>query len=358
MNKMSVEESHFGILPEGEVKVYSLRNGQGQKVVISSYGATLMRWIVPDKEGRMEDVLLGFNDLSGYTGNHPYFGSLVGRYANRIAGGSFPLAGETYTLARNNGPNALHGGPGGFHRKLWDAQVIKGEESVGVLLKRLSPDGEEGYPGNLQVEVVYRFNQAGELSISYTATTDRPTPVNLTNHAYFNLKGEGKGDILEHYLRIYAERFTPVDSTLIPLEDHRQVEGTPFDFRNWHAIGERVNAEEEQIIRGKGYDHNFVLNNQDTGLFLAAQVWEPVSGRLLEVRTTQPGMQFYCGNFLDGKLTGKRGKSYEKRSGFCLETQHFPDSPNHPTFPSTVLRPGDVFRSQTIYTLKTSEKRP
>ena len=358
MSKLSVSSTSFGNTPEGEAQLFTLKNTNGLEVDISTFGGTITRWSAPDKDGNFDDVILGFKDLSSYQGTHPYFGSLVGRYANRIALGKFTLEGKSYSLAINNPPNALHGGPLGFHKKLWIAKSLEEKEAVGVVLTLNSPDMEEGYPGNLKVEVTYRLNDKNELSIDYKATTDKTTVVNLTNHAYFNLKGEGNGDILDHQLKIFANQFTPVDSTLIPLENHADVDNTPFDFREWHLIGERVNSEFDQIIRGKGYDHNFVLNKNGDELSVAAQVWEASSGRLLEVKTTQPGMQFYCGNFLDGSLTGKKGNKYAFRNGFCLETQHFPDSPNHPTFPTTVLKPGETFQSKTIYSLQVSKVKP
>jgi len=358
MSKLAVSSKPFGNTPEGEIQLFTLTNANGLEVDISTFGGTITRWSAPDKNGNFDDVILGFKDLTSYQGTHPYFGSLVGRYANRIALGQFNLEGTTYTLAINNPPNSLHGGPLGFHKKRWTAKPLEEKESVGVVLTLTSPDMEEGYPGNLQVEVIYRLNNQNELSIDYRATTDKTTIINLTNHAYFNLKGEGNGDILDHQLKIFADQFSPVDSTLIPLENHADVENTPFDFRTWHAIGERVNAEFEQIVRGKGYDHNYVLAKKENELAVAAQVWETTSGRLLEVKTNQPGMQFYCGNFLDGSLTGKRGKKYEFRNGFCLETQHFPDSPNHPDFPTTVLKPGDIYQSKTIYSLNVSAEKP
>ena len=358
MSKLSVSSTSFGNTPEGEAQLFTLKNTNGLEVDISTFGGTITRWSAPDKDGNFDDVILGFKDLSSYQGTHPYFGSLVGRYANRIALGKFTLEGKSYSLAINNPPNALHGGPLGFHKKLWIAKSLEEKDAVGVVLTLNSPDMEEGYPGNLKVEVTYRLNDKNELSIDYKATTDKTTLVNLTNHAYFNLKGEGNGDILDHQLKIFANQFTPVDSTLIPLENHADVDNTPFDFREWHLIGERVNSEFDQIIRGKGYDHNFVLNKNGDELSVAAQVWEASSGRLLEVKTTQPGMQFYCGNFLDGSLTGKKGNKYAFRNGFCLETQHFPDSPNHPTFPTTVLKPGETFQSKTIYSLQVSKVKP
>ena len=358
MSKLSVSSTSFGNTPEGEAQLFTLKNTNGLEVDISTFGGTITRWSAPDKDGNFDDVILGFKDLSSYQGTHPYFGSLVGRYANRIALGKFTLEGKSYSLAINNPPNALHGGPLGFHKKLWIAKSLEEKDAVGVVLTLNSPDMEEGYPGNLKVEVTYRLNDKNELSIDYKATTDKTTVVNLTNHAYFNLKGEGNGDILDHQLKIFANQFTPVDSTLIPLENHADVDNTPFDFREWHLIGERVNSEFDQIIRGKGYDHNFVLNKNGDELSVAAQVWEASSGRLLEVKTTQPGMQFYCGNFLDGSLTGKKGNKYAFRNGFCLETQHFPDSPNHPTFPTTVLKPGETFQSKTIYSLQVSKVKP
>jgi aldose 1-epimerase len=296
-------------------------------------------------------VTLGYADLAGYLGDTSYFGSLVGRYANRIAKGKFTLEGKTNTLATNNGPNALHGGPTGFHKRVWAPKVVSGPDGDALELTYVSRDGEEGYPGTLTATVVYSLRADGGLVIGYTATTDTPTVVNLTNHAYFNLAGEGEGTILGHELQLEADAFTPVDATLIPTGEKRPVEGTPFDFRKPVAIGARIDAADDQLKAGGGYDHNFVLRGKAGDLRLAARVVEPKSGRVLEVFTTEPGLQLYTGNFLDGSVKGKSGKPYLKRGAFCLEAQHFPDSPNQPAFPPVVLRPGQTYRQTTVYRL-------
>lgn len=346
---LSLEETDFGQTEEGTAKLYTLRNKNGMQVEITNYGGIITRLLVPDKSGQLDDVTLGFDKLEDYQKDHPYFGAIIGRYGNRIAGGKFTIDGKEYTLATNNGANALHGGPMGFHKHLWQAKEAAKEGYVGVELSRASPDGEEGYPGNLNVTVRYLLNDNNELLIEYEATTSQPTIVNLTNHTYFNLKGAGKGDILGHELMIKADYFTPVDSTLIPTGELRPVEGTPFDFRTATAIGERVNADNEQLRFGQGYDHNFVLNRERQGLENAATAYEPTTGRFMEVLTTEPGIQFYCGNFLDGSNIGKGGVAYAHRTGFCLETQHYPDSPNQAEFPSTVLRPEDKYETKTVY---------
>ncbi|MCB0563467.1 MAG: galactose mutarotase [Phaeodactylibacter sp.] len=345
----SIEVADYGQTEEGPAKLYTLKNKNGIQVEISNYGGIVTRLLLPGKDGQFDDVVLGFDKLEDYQNDHPYFGAIIGRYGNRIAKGSFTLDGQAYSLAINNEPNALHGGPTGFHKHLWQAKEIEREGAVGLELSRVSQDLEEGYPGTLNVTVRYLLNNANELLIEYEATTDKPTVVNLTNHSYFNLKGAGKGDILGHELMIVANRFTPVDSTLIPTGELRPVEGTPFDFRTPTIIGERVNADNEQIRFGGGYDHNFVLNRKGEGLELAATVYEPTTGRFMEVLTTEPGIQFYCGNFLDGSNIGKGGVPYAYRTGFCLETQHYPDSPNQPDFPSTVLRPGEKYETKTVY---------
>ncbi len=340
----------FGSVEGKPVRLYTLTNNNGMRADITNYGGIVVRLIVPDRSGTFEDVVLGFDDLEGYLKGHPYFGAIVGRYGNRIAGGRFTLDGKTYTLARNNPPNepvnALHGGLKGFDKVVWDV-----EESGRTQLKLhyRSADGEEGYPGNLDVHVTYTLTHDNELKIDYLAMTDKPTPVNLTNHSYFNLAGQGKGDILGHELMIDADRYTPVDKTLIPTGVLAPVEGTPFDFRKPVTIGARINADHEQIRFGGGYDHNYVLNRRGKGLERLIRVYEPGSGRIMEVSTTEPGVQFYTGNFLDGTLTGKQGRVYKHRYGFCLETQHFPDSPNHPDFPSTILPPGEAYRTTTVY---------
>jgi aldose 1-epimerase len=324
--------------------LYTLSNANNVKVQITNYGATIVRLYVPDKNGKIDDIVLGYDSLAGYLQGKSYFGCVVGRYANRIANASFILEGKTYKLAANNGENTLHGGIRGLDKAVWNAE--QNEERL--TLTYTSKDGEEGYPGNLRVTVRYALNNANELSIRYEAVTDKTTVLNLSNHSYFNLDGQGKGDILGHMLMINADEFTPVNNTLIPTGESRKVSGTPFDFGSPHAIGERVNdTSYDQIRYGIGYDHNFILKGEDGKMKLAARVSSPVSGRTLEVLTTQPGVQFYCGNFLNGSEKGK-GSIYRQRNGFCLETQHFPDSPNQPSFPSTVLKPGEIFRAETI----------
>jgi len=352
-NAPGITKSPFGKMPEGQVMdLYTLTNRGGMKVTLTNYGGRVVSILVPDRQGKMSDVVLGFDNLDGYLGNNPFFGALVGRYANRIGKARFTLNGVEYKLAQNDGPNTLHGGVKGFDKVAWTARESS-KNPPALELTYVSPDGEEGYPGKLTSIVVYTLTDSNELKIDYTATTDKDTVLNLTNHAYFNLAGEGNGDILKHEIMINADRFTPVDSTLIPTSELRNVEGTPFDFRKATAIGARIDANDEQIKFGRGYDHNFVLNRTGRGLSLAARVTEPQSGRVLEVRTTQPGIQFYTGNFLDGSVHGKGGKAYGRRSAFCLETQHFPDSPNQPKFLSAVLKPGQTYHETTIYKFST-----
>jgi aldose 1-epimerase len=340
----SVQQTIFGRIPDGTpIELYTLTNASGLIAKIMTYGATVTALHVPDRNGKMEDIVLGFDDLRGYLGEHPHFGGIIGRVANRIAKGRFALDGKEYRLAINNGPNSLHGGVKGFDRVVWTGEPSKESGGVGVKLSYMSRDGEEGFPGNLSVEVTYTLTDGNELRIDYTARTDAPTPVNLTNHSYFNLAGSG--DILGHELTLKAERFTPVDDTLIPTGEIHSVKGTPLDFTRPAAIGSRLGQ-----IKGNpgGYDINYVLNG-GTRLKLAARVYEPKSGRVMEVLTTEPGLQFYSGNFLDGSITGKRGAIYNKHAGFCLETQHFPDSVHHPNFPSVILRPGQTYWQSTIY---------
>jgi aldose 1-epimerase len=343
---MSVKQEPFGMLPDGTpIAIFTLTNKNGITARIMTYGAILVSLRLPDRNGRFADVVLGFDDLAGYLGTHPYFGAIVGRYANRIAKGRFTLNGATYTLAQNNNGNSLHGGLRGFDKVVWKAEPVRGAGESGVKLTYLSKDMEEGYPGNLAVTIVYTLTDADELRISYEAVTDKATPVNLTNHTYWNLAGQGKGDILGHVLEIEADRFTAVDSAanLIPTGELADVKGTPLDFTAPHAIGERI-----ANVEG-GYDHNFVLRSGGGKLALAARVLEPTTGRVLEVFTDQPGIQFYTGNFLDGTVKGKGGVGYGKHFGFCLETQHFPDSPNQPNFPSTILEPGKKYATVTVH---------
>lgn len=342
-----VEKRMFGKTKVGDsVDLYTLTNANGLETTITNFGGIVVSLRVPDRAGKMADVVLGFDALDGYLGDNPYFGAIVGRYGNRIAKGRFTLGGKEYRLATNNGPNHLHGGLKGFNKVVWQAQATG---PASLKLTYLSRDGEEGYPGNLTTVVEYSLTDANELKISYTATTDKDTVVNITNHSYFNLAGEGAGDILGHRMQIYADRFTPVDSTLIPTGELKSVAGTPFDFRQPHSIGERIGAADEQIKFGGGYDHNLVVNGNPGTLRPAARVIEPKSGRVMEVLTTEPGVQFYSGNFLDGSNKGKGGKPYKHRYGFCLETQHFPDSPNRPKFPSTTLKAGQKMQSSTVY---------
>jgi len=345
----SVGSKPWGKTKSGAVvNLYTLRNSKGAEATITTYGARVVTLKVPDKAGRFDDVVLGFDNLDGYlqTPPPPYFGATVGRYGNRIAGGRFTLDGKEYTLAKNNGDNSLHGGIVGFDKVLWRASPVG---SNGVALTYLSKDGEEGYPGNLTANVTYTLTEDNELRIEYSATTDKDTVVNLTNHSYFNLAGQGEGDILGHVVMIDADRFTPVDKELIPTGELKPVDGTPFDFRKPTPIGDRIDANDPQIALGPGYDHNFVLNRKGSSPELAARVTEPKTGRVMEVLTTEPGLQFYTSNFLDGTFKGVGGKVYPRRSAFCMETQHFPDSPNHPSFPSTTLKPGETYRSETVY---------
>jgi aldose 1-epimerase len=340
----------FGKTAEGvEVRLYTLQNAHGLRATITNYGGIVTSLLVPDRNGRPGDVVLGFDSLDGYLHGSPYFGAIVGRYANRIAGGRFTLDGAAYQLAANNGANALHGGLRGFDKVVWDATPFPDSAPTGLRLHHASADGEEGYPGRLDVTVTYEVTAADELRITYQASTDKATVLNVSHHGYFNLAGQAAPDVLGHELLLAADRYTPVDSSLIPTGALAPVDGTPFDFRAAKPIGARIDAADLQLRYGKGYDHNFVVRGTPGTLRLAARVRDPESGRTMEVLTTEPGIQFYSGNFLDGTLTGKGGVTYRRRAGFCLETQHFPDSPNHADFPTTVLRPGQTYRSETVY---------
>lgn len=336
-------------MPDGKaVDLYTLSNERGMVVQITNYGGIVTSLQVPDRKGKTDDVVLGFDTLADYIKDNPLFGALVGRYANRIAGGQIKLDGQTYSLTKNSGPNHIHGGNIGFNKVVWEATPIRQKGAVGVSLRHFSPDGSEGYPGNLTVTVVYSLTNKNELKIDYTAVSDKSTVINLTNHSYFNLAGVGNGDVLSHLMMINADRFTPIDKDTIPTGEVRQVAGTPLDFRSATAIGARINQDDEQLKFGGGYDFNFVLNRRGRKPSLAARVYEPTSGRTMEVYTTEPGMVLYTGNFLNG-VQGKGGKIYRKRDGFCLETGHFPDSPNHANFPTTILNPGQTYRQITFY---------
>ena len=352
----STKKSSFGKTPDGEaVDLYTLTNKNGAEVEITNYGGSVVSLRVPDRDGKLGDVVLGFDSVDGYVNNTSYIGALIGRYGNRIGHAQFKLDGKTYTLAKNNGENTLHGGTKGFNKAVWTAKGIPAKDGQALELTYLSKDGEEGFPGSLHVRVIYTLTDSNALRIEYFATTDKDTVVNLTNHSYFNLAGPGSGDILSHVLMINSDKFTPVDSGLIPTGELRDVAGTPFDFRKPTAIGARINSDGEQVKLGGGYDHNFVLNRKaGDAISLAARVTEPKTGRVMEVWTTEPGVQCYTGNFLDGSLHGK-GVSYTKRSAFCLETQHFPDSPNKPEFPSTELKPGERYHTTTIYKFSTEK---
>jgi aldose 1-epimerase len=344
----------FGKTGDGTpVEIYTLTNTKGIKLRAMTYGAIVVSLETPDRKGKSADIVLGYNTLAEYIKDTPYFVAVVGRYGNRIAQGKFSIGGKQYTLATNNSPGglpcSLHGGLKGFDKVVWRGEALSKPGAQGVKFTYISKDGEEGYPGNLTLSVTYWLGEDNDWRIDYLATTDKATPVNVTQHSYFNLKGEGNGDILGHELTFKASKTTPVTAGLIPTGELRSVKGTPFDFSTAHAIGERVNATDEQMKFGGGYDHNWVLDSQNGSLALAAIVHEPTTGRVMEVLTTEPGLQFYCGNFLDGKLTGKSGKPYQFRNGFCLETQHYPDSPNQPSFPSAILQPGQTMKSTTVY---------
>lgn len=333
------------------IKLYTLKNESGMTVRVTNYGAIITSIIVPDRNGKQADVALGYDRVEDYINavDKPYFGAVVGRYGNRIAKGEFTLDGETYSLLQNNGENHLHGGAIGFDKVVW--AVDEYVEGKSLTLSYLAKDKEEGYPGNLELIIVYTLADDNSLVVDYHATTDKATPINVTQHTYFNLKGEGQGTILDHKLMLNAKTFTPVDESLIPTGEMPAVAGTPFDFTTAKAIGRDIDQQNEQLVFGLGYDHNWILNKdgKEGELSLAAQVHEPSSGRVMEIYTTEPGIQFYCGNFLDGRLKGKSGKPYVHRGGFCLETQHFPDSPNQPNFPSTILKPGETYESKTVF---------
>jgi aldose 1-epimerase len=343
----AVRKQSFGKTKEGKaVELYTLSNSKGMEVAISTYGGIVVSIKVPDRAGKFADVVLGHDSAEKYVKNNgPFMGATIGRYGNRIGHARFSLDGVEYKLAANDGANSLHGGPTGFNTRLWTAKTLKS----GVALSYLSQDGEEGFPGALSVTVTFTVTENNELRIHYQATTDKTTVVNLTNHSYFNLAGQGEGDVLGTLLTIHADRFTPVDSGMIPTGELKPVEGTPFDFRQPVAIGARIDDADPQVKLGGGYDHNFVLNRSGAGLVLAARAVDPASGRVLETLTTEPGMQFYAGNFLNGSIKGKGGKAYNKRYGFCLETQHYPDSPNKPSFPTTTLKPGERYDTTTVY---------
>ncbi|WP_161890469.1 aldose epimerase family protein [Pontibacter russatus] len=347
-DSMEIKSEPFGKTKEGEeTTLYTLTNENGMQVQITDYGATITSVLTPDKDGKMGNVVLGFDSLAGYMSpeylkSGPYFGAIVGRYGNRIAKGKFTIDGQEYTLAKNNGENHLHGGIKGFDKVVWEAEPLP--EQNALKLTYVSPDGEEGYPGKLTTTVTYTLTDDNEIKIDYEATTDKATPVNLTNHSYFNLAAGQAGDALDHVVTLNADKYTVVDESLIPTGELRDVKGTVMDFTSPHAIGERVNE-----VEGGGYDHNYVLNGEDGNLKKAATVYEPTSGRVMEVFTTEPGIQFYSGNFLDGTITGSGGNTYKKHYGFALETQHFPDSPNQKDFPSTILEPGETYESTTVY---------
>ncbi|HTZ84168.1 MAG TPA: aldose epimerase family protein [Candidatus Acidoferrales bacterium] len=351
-SKPGVQEQPFGTQDGRPVHLYTLTNSHGVEIKAMNYGGIIVSIKVPDRKGQLADIVLGHDKLEGYIPNPPYFGAIVGRYANRIANGEFTLDGKTYHLPKNDGPNTLHGGTDKtFNKVVWDAEPLKSK--TGVAFSYLSHDGDDGFPGNLHMKVTYTLTDTNELVIDYEATTDKATPINVSQHSYFNLKGQGDGDILDHEIMINADRFTPVDKNLIPTGELRPVKGTPFDFTKSTRIGSRIDDNNEQLVLGHGYDHNFVINRKGSGLVLAARVYEPTTGRVLEVSTTQPGVQFYTGNFLDGTITGKDDKVYKRRYGLCLETQHFPDSPNHPSFPNTILKPGEKFHQTTVFKFST-----
>ncbi len=347
---MDSQTQPFGKTPDGdEVQLVMLTNDNGLRARIMSHGGTVISLEVPDRDGKLDDVVLGFETLEEYIKDSPHFGCVCGRFANRIAGGRFVLDGVEYTLATNNGPNHLHGGIKAFDKVVWSSEPVERPDAVGVRMTYLSVDGEEGYPGNLSCALTYLLTGDDALRIDYEATTDAPTVINLTNHSYFNLAGHGRGDVLAHELTIDGDRFTPTDAGQIPTGELRDVRGTPMDFTRPAAIGARIDQDDEQLHLGKGYDHNWALNSGHGSLALAAEVYEPTTGRVMEVHTTEPGVQLYTANNLDGHHVGKGGRAYHARHALCLETQHFPNAPNQPTFPSTVLRPGETYTQTTVY---------
>ncbi|WP_127138761.1 aldose epimerase family protein [Flagellimonas oceanensis] len=349
-----IEETVFGEMPDGtKVKKFTLKNEAGMEVEVITYGGIITRWTAPDKQGNYEDIVLGFDDLDQYLDGNPYFGALIGRYGNRIAKGQFSLEGETYTLATNDGDNHLHGGEKGFDKVVWNGVAKNTSEGAVLELTYTSEDGEEGYPGKLDVKVTYTLTDDNALDVQYEAVTDKPTVVNLTQHSYFNLSGQLSEPILDHEIYLNADTYLPVDGGLIPTGEFREVAGTPFDFKEPKLIGKEIDANNEQLSLGGGYDHCWVLNETKEDLGLAASAHHPETGRFLEVYTNEPGIQFYSGNFLDGTLPSKTGGTYAKRSGFCLETQHYPDSPNQADFPSVRLNPGETYSSRTMFKLST-----
>jgi len=350
----TMKQEPFGKLQDGTaVNLYTLTNAKGVTMTVTNYGGRITSLKVPDKSGKMEDIVLGFDNLDGYLAENPYFGALIGRYGNRIGGAQFKLDGKVYHLAKNDGPNSLHGGIKGFDKVFWAGSDVSAKDAQALSLRYVSNDGEEGYPGTLTSMVTYTLTSNNELKIEYVATTTADTVLNLTNHSYWNLAGAGSGDILKHQMTIEASKFTPVDKTLIPTGKLENVEGTPFDFRKATAIGERIEKDDQQLKYGKGYDHNYCIDGADGSLKRCAQVTDPSTGRSMEILTTQPGVQFYTGNFLDGTIKGKGGKVYGHRGAFCMETQHYPDSPNKPEFPTTVLKPGQEYRQTTVYRFTT-----
>jgi aldose 1-epimerase len=351
-----VTRAPFGTTPAGDpVELFTLTNAHGLVARATNYGCTVVSLVVPDRAGRMADVVLGYDSLEGYLRGSAYFGAIVGRVANRIAHARFTVDGTTHRLAANDGHHHLHGGRRGFDKVVWDAAPFRTTASSGVALRYTSPDGEEGYPGTLRAMVTYTLTDRNELMVDFRATTDRATPVNLSQHSYFNLAGDGAGDVLGHLLQIHADAFTPVDESMIPTGAIAPVAGGPFDFRRLTTIGARIAADDEQLRRGGGYDHNFMLRREGPEPVHAARLVEPLSGRTLDVSTTEPGLQLYSGNALDGRVPGKGGRAYGPRAGVCLETQHFPDSPNQPGFPSILLRPDAEHRSRTVFAFGTTE---
>lgn len=357
MQVLKIDKIQFGETMDGTgVDLFILSNNNGMEVRIITYGGIITSWTAPDKNGDYKDIVLGYNTLAEYEAETPYFGALIGRYGNRIAKGKFSLDDQEYTLAVNDGVNHLHGGLKGFDKVIWDAKTIVSDSTVSLELSYLSKDMEEGYPGNLETKVTYTLNNKDELSVNYEATTDKPTIVNLTQHSYFNLTADFNQDILGHELVINADSFLPIDNTLIPTGEFRDVTGTPFDFKTSKAIGIHIDNENIQLKNGLGYDHCWVLNDQNTGVRFVASAYEPVSERLLEVFSDEPGIQFYSGNFLDGTLPSKNNGVYQHRTGFCLETQHYPDSPNQKNFPSVRINPGEKYNSKTVFRLSAASK--